>query len=50
MLQIKLQEAQRRMSALSQAPSPGYQRPSEYFGALHIDRLNENEAPDPKLT
>ena len=25
-------------------------RPSQYFGALHIDKLDENELPDPKLT
>jgi len=25
-------------------------RPSEYFGALQVDRLNEWEEADPKLT
>ena len=30
--------------------SPGFQRPSDYFGALKIEKLDENELPDPKLT
>jgi hypothetical protein len=29
----------------SSIPS-GLQRPSEYFGALRIDKLDENEMPD----
>ena len=26
------------------------ERLSEYFGALHVDHLDENDIPDPKLT
>ena len=29
---------------------PVVQRPSEYFGALTIEKIDENELPDPKLT
>lgn len=51
MVQLRLQQG--RLSNFSCSPSlqvPVKQRPSEYFGALKVDYINEWEQPDPKLT
>ena len=52
MLQIRLQEASRRQSSfmISQDGTDTPERLSEYFGAMHIDHLDEHDTPNPKLT
>lgn len=56
MLQLQLQRARRESGmtsgdkSLLEGTIPVPIRPSVYFGALQIDRLNEWEEADPKLT
>lgn len=51
MLQIRLQEASRRQSSfMISQDGTAPERLSEYFGAMHIDNLDEHDTPNPKLT
>lgn len=51
-LQLRLQNANDDSvsSSIQSLFDHGVQRPSEYFGALSIDKLDENEMPNEKLT
>jgi hypothetical protein len=52
-LQLRLQNAKDDDSLTSSIQSlfdHGVQRPSEYFGALSLEKLDENEMPNEKLT